>query len=143
MPHVSLINLTPSNLARAYSQSTEQNKGKHGSEDAAEAYTFNAKEAWENYTFGHVVSENAKRIIKNLLMQTIAGTQYEKETEANDQKDDTDAEEEIQPLSLSGADFKDILNCGKLSLDGEQPEKKHFEAPSQNQFYKKNTRKHS
>ena len=59
-------------------------------------------------------------------MQTIAGTQYEKETEANDQKDDTDAEEEIQPLSLSDADFKNILSCGKLSLDGEHSETKTF-----------------
>ena len=87
MPHISLINLTQSSLAEAYFPSTEHDRGRHSSEHATPTHTFSSREAWADYIGGHVVSKNAERIIKSLLTQTIAGSQYEKEIE-DDEKDE-------------------------------------------------------
>ena len=77
-----------------------------------------------NYIDGHVVSKNAERLIKNMLMQTIASSQYDKEANADEEKDESDVEEEIPPLKLTDTDLKTILGCSKESDDSEQLGKK-------------------
>ena len=79
VPHVSLINLTQSSLQEAYSRSTDPNKRRRSSDDAAPTCTLSFRQARSDYIDGHVVSKNAERIIKNMLMQSIASSQYDKE----------------------------------------------------------------
>ena len=96
-----------------------------------------------NYIDGHVVSKNAERLIKNMLMQTIASSQYDKEANADEEKDESDVEEEIPPLKLSDTDLKTILGCAKASDDSEQPGKNPYGTRSRNRCYSENMLKHS
>ena len=48
-----------------------------------------------------------------MLMQTIASSQYEKDIEGEDEKDESDVEEDIPPLNLSETDLQNILGGKK------------------------------
>ena len=72
-----------------------------------------ARNGWVDYIDGHVVSRNAVRLIKTMLLQTIASSQYAKEAEDDAEKDESDVDDEILPLILSDTDLKTILYGGK------------------------------
>ena len=90
-----------------------------------------------NYVNGHGVSKNAERIIKIMLTQTIAISQYDKETDADEEKDETNVEEELQPLKLSETNFKDIIRCSKISVASEQWWKKSLRNTLAKSMYQK------
>ena len=143
VPHVSLLNLTQSSLQEAYSRFTEPNKRRRVPDKATSTCSLSSRQAWMNYIDGHVVSKNAERLIKNMLMQTIASSQYDEEANADEEKDESDVEEEIPPLKLTDTDLKTILGCGKESDDSEQLGKNPYGASSRNRCYRENMRKHS
>ena len=72
-----------------------------------------ARNGWVDYIDGHVVSRNAVRLIKTMLLQTTASNQYDKEAEDDAEKDESDVDEETCPLTLSDTDLKTILYGGK------------------------------